>query len=137
MKFRLAALAPAVALAALLAVPSAGAGQEATTHTVVISFNDQGELQYSLDPVIAYPGDRVVFRAVGIQSWTITFPDGTPFSERTISATGDQARTMPILPNAAVRSYAYDVSATRNGETVIEDPEIIVRDRGNGTPPVF
>ena len=136
MRVHLAKLLAGAALTTLLvALPSRAAAQEVTTHRVVISLNEQGELQYSLDPVVAYPGDRVVFSAPGMQSWTVTFRGATPFADRVISGTGTQERNVPILPNTAAGTYSYDVSVTRDGETVVEDPDIIVRDRGGDAKP--
>lgn len=101
-----------------------------TVHRVVISLDQNGSLRYSLNPVIAYPGDRVVFSAPGMDSWTVTFQGQTPFQNRVIGGTGSDQRNVPILPTAATGRYKYDVSVTVDGRTVTEDPDIIVRGRG-------
>jgi plastocyanin len=120
----------------LLALPSTVEAQEPAVYQVVISVDPStGALSYSQDPVIAYPGDRVVFSAPGVSTWTVTFHGETPFSNREISGTGEQSRNVPILPTAATGSYAYDVSVTVGDRTFVEDPEIIVRARDEGASP--
>ena len=137
MKTRPTALFAALFAVAVLAVsPSSTEAQEVAIHRVVISLDAQGGLQYSLNPVVAYPGDRVIFSAPGMDSWSVTFPEATPFANRTISGNGTQERNVPILPDAAAGTYKYDVSVTVDGRTVTEDPDIIVRGRGDPTPPV-
>ena len=84
---------------------------------------------YSQDPVIADRGDRISFSAPGATSFTIRFREGTPFENRVISGTGEQARIVPVLPEAAYGSYFYDASVTIGERTYVEDPEIIIRDR--------
>ncbi|HSM05526.1 MAG TPA: hypothetical protein VK858_12990 [Longimicrobiales bacterium] len=104
--------------------------QEPLVHEVVITVDDEGQVVFSLDPVVAIPGDRVVFSAPGAESFTIDFPEGTPFQNRTITGTGQQPRNVPI-PSGKVREqpYKYDVAVVIGGTTYTRDPEIIVRDR--------
>lgn len=121
---------PSLALLAGLLLPVGLFAQQPQVHEVVIGVDvATGELSYSLDPVVAFRGDRVVFSAPGVESWTVRFPEDTPFGNREITGSGEQSRTVPILPAAAFQSYKYDVSVTVGGETFTEDPEIIVRDR--------
>jgi hypothetical protein len=101
---------------------------------VVISFDTSTEtMAFSLDPVVveAGRGDRIVFSAPGVESWEVSFAEGseTPFRNRVISGTGRQSRNVPILPNVEPGSYKYDVSVTVGGQTYSVDPEIVVRPR--------
>lgn len=138
MRFRFPPLLALTLLAAAFAgTPRNLAAQEAGVHQVVISLNPEtGALQYSLNPVVAFPGERVVFSAPGMDSWTVTFQGATPFANREISGTGEDVRNVPILPAAAAGTYKYDVSVTVGGRTVTEDPEIIVRPPGEGSASV-
>ena len=104
---------------------------------VVISFDvSTGTMSFSLDPVVVEQGrgDRIVFSAPGVESWRVSFAEGsaTPFQNRVIQGNGQQSRNVPILPNAAPGTYKYDVSVTVGGETHTVDPEIVVRPRRGG-----
>jgi len=119
-----------VALLTLLVGSTPLQAQQPEVHQLVISVDVQtGELSYSHDPLLAYPRDRIVFSAPGVDEWTVTFTGDTPFSNRVIRGRGDQSRNVPVLPAAAIGSYKYDVSVTVDGVTFTEDPEIIIRDR--------
>ena len=101
-------------------------------HQVVITLNTEGQVVLSLDPVLAIPRDRVVFSAPGSESFTIDFPEGTPFQNRTLTGSGDQPGTPPVpIPPGKVREqpYKYDITLVVGGTTYTLDPEIVVRDR--------
>lgn len=122
--------APSVALAQ-------GPDNPPQVHEVVFSVDQRtGEISFSLDPVIVEQGrgDRIRFSATGVDSWAVSFAEGsaTPFSNRVIEGTGEQPRNVPILPNVATGTYKYDVSVTVGGSTWTVDPEIIVRARRGG-----
>ena len=126
-------LAWVLALGACLA--TAGAAQDRPqVFDLVISFDAATQtMSFSLDPVVVEQGrgDRIVFSAPGVESWEVSFAEGsrTPFQNRVISGTGRQSRNVPILPEAEPGSYKYDVSVTVGGETYTIDPEIVVRPR--------
>lgn len=100
------------------------------THEVVITVNPQGQVVLSLDPVVAIPRDLVIFSAPGSERFTIDFPEGTPFENRTIDGSGEQPRTVPIPPGKIrEQPYKYDITLVVGGTTYTLDPEIVVRDR--------
>jgi plastocyanin len=118
-----------VLLALGLSVP-AQAEAQATVHQVVITVDvETGALSYSLDPVIAFPGDLVEFVAPQ-GSWRVTFNQQTPFVEQSIANDQPQPRRVPIRGNAEPGSYKYTVFVTIGDQTYSEDPEVIVRGRG-------
>ena len=105
-----------------------------TEHVVDISVDPStGVITVQPDTVIATRGDRVRFVGEGVDSWTVTFAEASPFANRVITGTaegGPAARVVPILPNAAYRGYKYDVSVTVGEETWTVDPEIVVGPAG-------
>lgn len=118
---------------AVLATSSA-AQDRPQVFDVVISFDTSTEtMSFSLDPVVVERdrGDRIVFSAPGVESWEVSFAEGseTPFRNRVISGTGRQSRNVPILPGVEPGSYKYDVSVMVGGERYTVDPEIVVRPR--------
>ena len=127
-------LLSAAALAMILAPAAVLAQGPPAVHEVMIFVNDDGSLSYSQDPVYAYPGDMVVFSAPGSSSWSVTFTGETPFANRQIGGPGDQSRRVPVLPTAAAGSYFYVASVQMGDITYEEDPEIIVRGRGEELP---
>jgi hypothetical protein len=120
---------------AALCFASAGVAQDRPqVFNVVISFDAATEtMSFSLDPVVVEQGrgDRIVFSAPGVESWTVSFAEGseTPFRNRVISGNSRQSRNVPILPNAEPGTYKYDVSVTVGGQSYTVDPEIVVRPR--------
>jgi hypothetical protein len=126
--------APILLLAGLILgiVPSDVAAQNSApvVHEVVITVNPQGQVVLSLDPVQAIPQDRVIFSAPGSERFTIDFPEGTPFENRTITGSGQQPRNVPIPPGKIrEQPYKYDITLVVGGTTYTLDPEIVVRDR--------
>ncbi len=127
--------APVILLAGLiLAVgPTDVAAQDPAPveHQVVITLNQQGQVVLSLDPVVAIPRDRVIFSAPGAERFTIEFPEGTPFQNRTVTGSAQQALPPIPIPPGKVREqpYKYDITLVVGGNTYTLDPEIIVRDR--------
>jgi hypothetical protein len=112
-----------------LAAP-AQAEAQATVHQVVITVDvETGAISYSLNPVIAFPGDLVEFLAPQ-GSWRVTFNQLTPFVEQSIANDQPQPRRVPIRGNAEPGSYKYTVFVTIGDQTYSEDPEVIVRGRG-------
>jgi len=97
---------------------------------VVITVNEEGQVVVTPDRIEAIPRDRVVFSAPGSEGFTVDFPEGTPFQNRTVTGNGQQPRNVPI-PAGKVREapYKYDVTITINGQTYEVDPEIVVRPR--------
>lgn len=125
------AVFPAIVLGLVLAPAAVVAQGPPAEHQVMIFVNDDGSLSYSQDPVYAYPGDMVIFSAPGSSSWSVTFTGETPFANREIRGNGNQSRRVPVLPTAAAGSYFYVASVQMGDEIYEEDPEIIVRGRGD------
>jgi hypothetical protein len=122
--------APALLLGLFLFAPSSAEAQRPERHTVVVGLDEEtGALTWSPDPVLVYRRDQIVFTAPGSDSLIVTFPEESPFRNRRIRVTGGQSPPIPVLPQAAFQSYKYDIALTVGGETYIQDPEIIVRDR--------
>lgn len=133
---RILPVATALLLAFVLGAPAA-AQDGPQVFDVVISFDTSSEAwSFSLDPVVVEQGrgDRIVFSAPGVDSWSVSFPEGsaTPFQNRVIQGNGRQSRNVPVLPEAAAGTYKYDVSVTVGGRTYTVDPEIVVRPRRGG-----
>ena len=121
-------------LGAIAATPGAAQDDGPQVFDVVISFDaSTGTMAFSMDPVVVEQGrgDRIVFSAPGVESWRVSFAEGsaTPFQNRVIEGNGRQSRNVPVLPNAEPGTYKYDVSITIGGETHTVDPEIVVRPR--------
>jgi hypothetical protein len=135
MRVRSLSLHLARALVAGLCLATAAAAQDGPqVFNVVISFDTSTEtMSFSLDPVVVEQGrgDRIVFSAPGVESWEVSFAEGsrTPFQNRVISGNGRQSRNVPVLPNAEPGTYKYDVSVTVGGQSYTVDPEIVVRPR--------
>ncbi|MBT8337022.1 MAG: hypothetical protein KJO11_10490 [Gemmatimonadetes bacterium] len=109
-----------------------------TEYLVGISVNQStGVITVEPEILQVTRGDRIRFVGVGLTSWTVTFPEETPFGNRVITGVaegGPLQRLVPILPDAEYQSYKYDVSVTVGENTWTVDPEIVVGPPGEAPP---
>lgn len=121
-----------------LLVLSAARAAAQTEYLVGISVNTStGEITVEPETLRVTRGDRIRFVGVGVDSWTVTFGEETPFANREITGTaegGPAQRLVPILPEAEYRSYKYDVSVTVGENSWTVDPEIVVGPPGQAPP---
>jgi plastocyanin len=120
-----AALLLVLAVSALAA--SGAADRQVTVHYVEISVDTAtGTLSYSLDPVLAEPGDQIEWTS-DVGGWSVYFVDRTPLNKKSLRARRRGRVRRPVRPDAAEGSYKYFVAVAVGEDVFIDDPVVIVR----------
>ncbi len=96
-----------------------GPGIPGTSTKVVKVLLKNGNPRVDNNTITVIPGDRVIF--VGPDTYSIDFPEGTPFNMAKFSAT-NAVINVRVSQNAKPRKYKYNV---RVGDKVL-DPHVIV-----------
>jgi plastocyanin len=121
--------APFLVLFAIALMAYVAPGEQMTVHTVDIRVDPStGQFSFSLDPVLAKPGDHVEWNSES-GDWSIQMVDKTPFAE--LGARGKRAekKRLIVKPDAAQGRYKYTVAVAVGDDVFIADPEIIIGPR--------